>query len=290
MPKELTHWWIAEEGLRRLPLDRPTRQVLEEQRDAYLIGAVLPDTLLHLLRGPYHHAAHRLADDFHDSRGHSYGPLLSFLARSPDPPAAQQACLLGIATHIEADIVFHPFVYAQAGTDLGRHYRIETDLDLWLLHTGKRPSALTLLELLSDEAFNVAVAVLAGVFDPNASLPLPVIDEALRLHATLQGRYGSRGWQLVARLLGLVPGTPFQRWQHLFYPCFFWQRGRDVSWPQRWLHPASGSERGDSPDGLVGEAITRVSTLLRAVDDRGLTTALRKQPGENLLTGLPPAC
>lgn len=289
MPKELTHWWIAGEAVRRLPLDRPTRHLLEEQQDPYLAGAVLPDTLLHLLHGPQGQAARRLADRFHDSQGHSYGPLLSFLARTPDPTPAQQACLLGIATHIETDIVFHPFVYAQTGNDLGRHYRIETDLDLWLLHNGKRPAVLELRELLSDEAFTAAATVVAGVFDPDAILAPQTIEEALRLHAKLQGRYGNGGWQLLARLLGLLPGTPFRRWQHLFYPYFFWQRGRDVQWPERWHHPANGSERGDSPNGLLVEVITRITSLLRAVDEVGLAAALRKQPGEHLLTGLPPA-
>jgi len=48
MPKEILHWWLASAAQQRLPLDRATRQLLEEQQAAYLVGAVLPDTLLHL--------------------------------------------------------------------------------------------------------------------------------------------------------------------------------------------------------------------------------------------------
>lgn len=288
MPKELTHWWLASEALRRLPLDRPTRQLLEEQQAAYLVGAVLPDSLLHILRGPHGLTARHLADTFHDSSSHCYTPLLTFLTKTPNLAPAQQACLLGIATHIEADIVFHPFVYAQAGSDLGQHYRIETNLDLWLLHRGKRPPVLTLRELLTADTVVAAVAVLAGVVDPHGQLPADVISEALQQHARLQARYGDVGWQLLARVLGLLPGTPVHRWQHLFYPFFFWKNGRAIHWPQRWRHPASDSERGDTPEGLLTEALTRISTLLRAVDDVGLPAALRKQPGENLLTGLSP--
>lgn len=285
MPKELTHWWIAGEAVRRLPLDRPTRQLLEEQQAAYLVGAVLPDSLLHLLSGPYSATARHLADAFHDCRQHSYAPLLNFLANQP-LPAEQQACLLGIATHIETDLVFHPFIYAQAGVDLGRHYRIETNLDLWLLKRNQRPPVTELRELLADEhSTAAAVAVLSGVFDPQKQLPDDSINEALRQHARLQARYGAPGWQLLARLLGLMPGTSFHRWQHLFYP-YFWHNGRTIHWPDRWQHPGNGQERGDTPEGLLTEAITRISTLLRGVDDLGLAAALRRQPGENLLTGL----
>lgn len=288
MPKELLHWWLASAAQQRLPLDSSTRQLLEEQQPAYLLGAVLPDTLLHLQGGGQHALARQLADRFHDSKQHSYAPLIDFLAHSPQLTPAQRACLLGVASHIEADIVFHPFVYALAGSDLGRHYRVETDLDLWLLQSGRRPPELDLEGLMSEESVSAAASVLSGIFDPQATLQADTIAEALRQHARIQGRYGSSAWQLLARLLGLVPGTPFHRWQHLFYPLFNWRKGRAIQWPTRWNHPSHHSERGDTPHGLLVEALTRISTLLRAVDESGLTPALRKQPGENLLTGLPP--
>ena len=290
MPKELTHWWLAAEAVRRLPLDRPARHLLEEQQAAYLVGAVLPDTLPHLLRGPHNATAVRLTDAFHDSPMHSYSPLLAFIANTPDLSPEQQACLLGIATHIETDIVFHPFVYAQAGNSPGRHYRVETDLDLWLLQQHSPPPADELRELLfhddSDSIFKAAASVLSGVFDPRDQLPPEAIEEALQQHALLQARYSSPGWQLLIRVLGLFPGTRYRQWQHLFYPLGE-NRGRTICWPERWQHPSSGVERGDTPEGLLTEAITRITALLRGVDDLGLATALRRQPGENLLTGLP---
>lgn len=289
MPKEILHWWLASAAQQRLPLDRATRQLLEEQQAAYLVGAVLPDTLLHLQGDGQHALARHLADRFHDSQTHCYAPLLSFAAKNPPLTPAQQACLLGIACHIETDIVFHPFVYALSGNDLGRHYRVETDLDLWLLHSNRRPPELELRELMTEETVDAAATVLAGVFDPQTLLPAAIIADALRRHAVIQARYGSIPWQLLARLLGLLPGTPFHRWQHLFYPVFNWRQGRPVQWPARWNHPTNGNERGDTPQGLLIEALSRITDLLRAVDEHGLATALRKQPGENLLTGLSPS-
>ncbi len=286
MPKELTHWWLAGEAVRRLPLDRPTRQLLEEQEAAYLVGAVLPDTLLHILRGPHRETAHRLAAAFHDPSGHSYAPLLQYLTRHPQPTPEERACLLGIATHIEADSVLHPFVYALAGDDMGRHYQVETDLDLWLLQQGRRPATTDLQTLLSEEARTAAVELLAGLFDPQGLLAGETLSEALDLHARWQARYGDPVWQFLARLLGLLPATPFRRWRHLFYPGQ-WQQGRPIQWPRQWRHPITGQARGDTPEGLMTEAVTRIATLLRHLDELGLVPALRSQPGEHLLTGLP---
>lgn len=283
------HWWLASAAQQRLPLDSVTRQLLEEQQAAYLVGAVLPDTLLHLQGAGQHAMARQLADSFHDSRLHSYTPLADFLARTPQLTPAQQACLLGIASHIETDIVFHPFVYALSGNDLGLHYRVETNLDLWLLKSGRHPPEFELRGLISEGTTTTATSVLAGVFDPQATLSADTIAEALQQHIRIQGRYGCSGWQLLARLLGFVPGTPFQRWQHLFYPFFNWRNGRAIQWPTRWQHPSNASKRGDTPQGLLNEALTRITSLLRAVNEVGLAAAVRKQPGENLLTGLPPA-
>jgi len=282
------HWWLASAAQQRLPLDRATRQLLEEQQSAFLVGAVLPDTLLHLQGGGQHALARHLSDSFHDSQTHCYAPLLSFLALHPQLTPAEQACLLGVASHIETDIVFHPFVYALAGNDLGQHYRVETNLDLWLLNSGRRPPELELRELITEETASAATTVLAGVFDPQSLLPAATIAEALRQHTRIQSRYGAGAWQLLARLLGLLPGTPFHRWQHLFYPFFSWPKGCPIPWPTRWNHPVNGSERGDTPQGLLIEALNRITELLRAVDEHGLAAALRKQPGENLLTGLKP--
>ena len=53
MPKELTHWILADRALARLSEGSRLREILLNNHDCYLGGAVLPDTLLHLNRGPH---------------------------------------------------------------------------------------------------------------------------------------------------------------------------------------------------------------------------------------------
>lgn len=285
MPKELTHWWLATEAIQQLPFDSATRRLLEEHQAAYLVGAVLPDTLLHLVLGRWSATALQLSREFHQPADNSFRPLLTFTEKLPLTPGVI-ACLLGVASHIEADIVFHPYICALAGNHIGRHYRFETELDLHLLSEGKKPPVWRLDALLTGEVSDQVLLVLRGVFDPTGRLPDEVLQHALRLHGQIQGMYGSPPWQLLAWLLGLLPNYWLRSCQKLFYP-FDWQRGRSKNWPDRWHHAVTGQERGDTPDGLMIGACSRITELLRKVDHQGIVQSFRTHPGENLITGLP---
>ena len=288
MPKELTHWWLAAEAVQKLPLDGAIRHLLEEHQACYLVGAVLPDTLLHLVRGRWSATALQLARDFHQPPGNSFVPLLRFAEKTTLTPATT-ACLLGVASHIETDIVFHPYICALSGKDMGKHYQLETELDLDLLAEGKKPPVWRLRELLTEEVCDQVVQVLRGTFDPEGRLPDRVLQHTLQLHGQIQGMYGSPAWQLLAWLLGRLPSYRLRSYQKLFYP-FGWRRGRLKNWPDSWKHQLTGQERGDTPAGLAVEACTRITDLLRRVEHQGLLRSFREQPGEDLITGqAPPA-
>jgi len=285
MPKELTHWRLATEAVQQLPFDCATRRLLEEHQAAYLVGAVLPDTLLHLVLGRWSTTALQLSRNFHQPADNSFRPLLAFAEKAPLTPGVS-ACLLGVASHIEADIVFHPYICALAGDHIGRHYQLETELDLYLLYKDKKPPVWRLDELLTSEVSDQVLLVLRGIFDPSSRLPDEVLQHALQLHGQIQGMYGTPHWQMLAWLLGLVPNYWLRSFQKLFYP-FDWQRGRGKNWPDRWQHAVTGQERGDTPDGLMVDACSRITELLRKVDQQGIVQSFRIHPGENLITGLP---
>lgn len=288
MPKELTHWWLADQAICQLPDTSNIKILLNTQQSAYLIGAVLPDTLLHLVIGQDSHTALELAARFHEPAGNSFMPLIRFVEQHPELSPVQEACLLGVASHMLADIVFHPFVCAVAGTDLGEHYRIETELDLWLLHIGKRPQVSRMKDLVQNAAVaRVVPGVMQHLFDPEQLLPIAAFDTAIRLHSLIQGMYGTVGWQLVARGLAKLP-SPFLRSRYkLFYPLG-WHHGRARNWPLSWSDSARGEYRNETPEQLLTEAVRRTTALFQAIEQQGIHAALLRQPGENLVTGLRP--
>lgn len=290
MPKELTHWLLADRALAGLAHDSRLRRIIESHRAAYLGGAVLPDTLLHLFRGSHAKTALTLAHSFHNTTDNSFNPLIHAEQSHPDGlPPALLACLLGVITHIHTDILFHPFVYAQTGAaGIGRHFQIEVDIDVHFLQAGGRPAVRHVAELISPQTQETLITASALLFDPRGTLPRPALERALASHCRFQAMYDSTFWKLTGRLLAMVTGSPLQEQRHLFYPL------RQSSAVSRigditggWQHPVSGDLHQCTLDELADKVVHRTNELFTLIESHGsLTEALHNSPGENLLTGL----
>jgi hypothetical protein len=294
MPKELTHWLLADQSAAGLGENSRLRKVIEAHRATYLGGAVLPDTLLHLFRSPHAVEALALAHTFHDTADNSFAPLILAESSFPDGvPPALLACLLGVITHIVTDIVFHPYVYALTGAaGIGRHYQIETGIDVHFLQTGVKPAVRHVSGLINPDTRDTLVSTSALLFDPTGTLPRPVLEQALSLHCRLQSMYDKAFWKLAVRLLAIAKGSPFREQRHLFYPL---SRSHTVGGiatnPQRWRHPVSGELHTSTLEELASKAVQRIISLFTLIEAGGsLAVALTNSPGENLLTGLHGVC
>jgi hypothetical protein len=293
MPKELTHWILAERAQTGLNEGSRLRKLIRANYDCYLGGAVLPDTLLHLVRGPHGKAALGLAHQFHDTAGNSFDPLIRAEQRYPDGlPPAILACLLGVISHMLGDITFHPFVYALTGTDsIGRHYQLETDLDVHFLRTGTIPPVRQMRDLVSPLTRPILITTCALIFDPDNSLPRPALDQALDLHCRFQGMYDHTFWKLAVRLAARLTGAPFTEQHHLFYPLSSAHTDRFGAESIEWLHPVSGELRHTRLEQLAAEAVGRMVSLFERIESSGsLSATLESRPGENLLTGTHGVC
>jgi hypothetical protein len=293
MPKELTHWILADRALAGLSEGSRLRKLIQRHHDCYLGGAVLPDTLLHHVRGPHAETALALARQFHDSSGNSFAPLIQAEQHLPDslPPAAL-ACLLGVITHMQADIVFHPFVYALTGTTgIGRHYRLETDMDVHFLRGGAKPAVRHLSDLVSPTTRPVLVDTCALLFDPGNQLPRQALEQALKHHCRFQGMYDRTFWKLAAGLASLLAGAPFREQRHLFYPLSGAAESKMGEDAVEWRHPVSGEPRRTSLEQLADDTVQRCTTLFERIETAGsLAEVLSVSTGENLLTGMHGAC
>jgi len=291
MPKELTHWMLAERALEALPSGSRIAGIIAGHREAYLGGAVLPDTLAHIVSGPHHPAARLLSKRFHNPPGNSYQPLISAEARFPDGlPEALLSCFLGVISHMEADIALHPYVFAATGgAGIGEHYRLETALDVRFLARGKAPAQRRLDRLLGASTREVLVSAAGLLFDPDGALPRQALERSLALHSRFQSMYDRTFWKLAVRLLGRVCGSPFREQRHLFYPLGKAKIGKPEAGPERgWRHPETGELESAAPDELARQAVERTVGLFLRIEAAGsLGAALAAHPGANLLTGLP---
>jgi len=292
MPKEITHWTLAQAATDELGSNSRLRKIILNHRSAYLGGAVLPDTLLHLFRGPNARKALELAHRFHDAYGNSFDPLIRAETKlAGEMPDDLLACLLGVVSHMLADIVFHPFVYALSGTrDISQHYRLETAIDVLFLRQGTIPPVRRLDELITAESRATLLEAAAMLFDPDGELPHQALEQALALHCRFQGMYDRTGWKIAARILGHLCGSPFREQRHLFYPLRASGNGYVVfvGGVAEWNHPVSGVLNSSSIDDLVRETLQRTTTIFKSIEERGsLAASLTDYPGANLLTGLP---
>ena len=288
MPKELTHWILADRVYAELASGCPMKDMIANNRDYYLAGAVLPDTLMHLHRSPQSAIARELAHLFHDSKSNSYAPLIAAEKKFPEGlPDNLTACLLGIISHMQADIVFHPFVFNVAGIhDIGRHYRLETALDIYLIRRGAIPPVRHLRDLVTSANRADLINTCSLVFDPDGQLPRSVIEHAMNLHCRYQSRYNRLFWRWLARLVGCLPGSPLREMQQLFYPLNL-ADDDEMILKGKWQHPVSGEPQTISIEGLADQAVQRTVTVLEKIRQRGsLLSALTEPPGQNLLTGL----
>ena len=289
MPKELAHWILAGQAYAGLDSGCPLKGIIEDHFELYLAGAVLPDTLLHLFSGPDSTTSLALAKRFHDTDGNSYTPFIQAEEHFQGGfPPGLLACLLGILAHMQADIVFHPFVYSISGvTDIGRHYRVETAIDVYFIRKIAAPPARLLRDLAKPHIWDDLVTACSMIFDPSGELPCKAIEQALSLHCRFQRMYCQTFWKTLARILSFLHVPLLKDNQYLFYPLNMDKDDGIITGREQWRHPVTGEPRGGSIEDMAGQAVQRTTAIIKRIAESGsLTKALTDPPGENLLTGM----
>ncbi|MBJ6727772.1 zinc dependent phospholipase C family protein [Geomesophilobacter sediminis] len=280
MPKELTHWIIADKTRQRLS-GSGIGATVAAHRAEYLAGAVLPDTLLHVFRGPHARVALGLSHHFHDPPHDSYLPLVQAWQKAGSLPAPVFACLLGVVSHMQADMAIHPNVFARTGKKMGEHYRLETRIDTDFLRRGETPPVRRMRELVTPATRGALVEALGLVFDPEGRLPRATLERALELHCRFQGMYDRLPWKVFAGVVGRICGAPFSDQRHLFYPLV--RRGRPQPEPESWRHPGTGEQRRETVSELAECAAQRTAELFRRIEEKGFVAALSEAEGKSLI-------
>ncbi|MCG8686090.1 MAG: zinc dependent phospholipase C family protein [Desulfobacterales bacterium] len=193
MPKEITHFALANKLSRSVPVTSAFYEPIQRYPFLFLLGAVTPDIPFYYLAGPHRKKVQELSRPFHRSDAKSLDPVLDFI----DTDRSLQALALaaGVVCHIMSDTRFHPFVYYYSGMDgihsgaTGRHRQFETAMDIhfWFLFQGET----SLSRVLSQTGISRQrlVRLLSGLFRPGP-LGENALGRALRWHSGIQYLFG----------------------------------------------------------------------------------------------------
>jgi Zinc dependent phospholipase C len=181
MPKEVTHWLIAQRAADHLKsqpylISSKTRQSLAAYPAMVLLGATFHDALYYALYREASHNKHcdAVADRLHGSQGEDTFEIVrafvacirqrSSLESDDDDDDALRAFLLGVVTHYAADVVFHPYIYFASGNWHGKgllaaqanHRALESALDLAFCQThGSTVHAFSLHQFLKESSLEL---------------------------------------------------------------------------------------------------------------------------------------
>jgi hypothetical protein len=191
---------------------------------------------------------------------------------------------------MQADIVFHPYIYAMTGKDdIARHYQLETNIDMYFVSAGQSDCNRKLADIVTPETEKTLISVAELLFASGGELPRQAISDALRLHIRFQAMYSSLFWKLVVRLLGSLLGTPFSQQRHLFYPVNMNQKQifGSLGGAVEWRHPVTGEINCSTVNDLADQAVKQTIEVFRRIEAlQSLAAALSDPPGCNLLTGM----
>jgi hypothetical protein len=302
MPKELTHWLIAQESLLALPPNSPVKLILAEYYNLFFAAAVLPDTPYYCVGKKCIQVKHAV-DYFHAAhQTNSFAPLTRVLETKPHLSfEAELSFTAGIISHIIADSVFHPFVSSLSGPESGqasrkntaRHRRLETEIDLLFMRKsiliGGNMLLRTYVDNLEVHIDDLAV-VLAVFFDSDNRLPPKIMKKSLRDHCLIQSLFYKKWPTIPLRILNMIKQDCTNHLLALSY--------RDTEklppllndQPIKYKHPWTGHVLSTTMEHLKEEAVEKISpylSMLQTVTNRlELKNTLKKLNGPSLITGL----
>jgi len=112
MPREITHWKIAEEAAKKLK-NTVYEKALLENRNCLMVGAVFHDCMYYSLKKAQR-SSWADPDILHGANGedtyHIIRCILNYCLLQKEGKPGVTAFLVGIISHIHADIIFHPLI------------------------------------------------------------------------------------------------------------------------------------------------------------------------------------
>jgi len=307
MPKEIVHWLVAERTADRLA-DTAFGPAVRDCAPCVLLAAVFHDALYYL-RGAHPAALRKLPGVLHGQQGEDTYALLRLQLAHAAAAANERerlprlAALVGLASHIEADIVMHPAVYNLTGNyddadplrrtkAVQRHRLMESVMDIAACGGLAGLKKHTLARLLHETGGGSAAAL--GNLFPLEHLARaqsePVdrgAEAAFNLFGRLQSLYTHR--LLACALYGLRNFLPeaVKELVALFYAPQLAPRARLFDAPVHYRHPVTDAPGVFELHKAMDAAATTAAALCRSLAPALSGGAATWAQGYSLSAGMP---
>ena len=277
MPKEITHWTIADMAASKTRSTAAAHAV-KKYRNLYYLGAVVFDTPYYGAALPGYGFLKDIGDKLHGSQGeNTFEPLQSmldqFMATADD---RLLAFALGAITHVVVDSQFHPLIYYYTGNyfdkdprkrraAMANHARFEVFLDLHYYGRLKLINDGSMAKTIRGTGMDLGhlSSLVSLLFFSKRGANLPTVRRSLRMHGRLQTLFTR---PLARRISSLLTGIETMgRFTSLCYPRMTAIDAPFFSRKIEYRHPVTGDACRRSIADLEDGAITRILELFDTV-------------------------
>jgi len=310
MPKEATHWILAENTWQAMPDGLLKREILENKA-LYYLGAIIFDTPYYVLTGQNRSNLYAAAQRLHGyNASRSFNPFRALATSPENMPEGYRPFLAGALTHVAADAVFHPLIYYFGGNDedvftnkaaqaTARHRRLETALDLHFLsrngNTAFRNLRLPGLYRNRENEERAFLKLLNLLYFGKVLLKDSALKLAVWQHALIHVLIHQKRIHQFIELFDILCPQQARRIkpvEALFYATC---QEADPRFFQRALvyrHPVTGEERQESINDLQDRMVALSLEFLERIDNIERQADLKKRLAgavfPSLYHGLPP--
>ncbi len=307
MPKEITHWLIAEQAVERLSADSLLGTSARSAMNVVRLGAIFHDVLYYLTDIPIRHPARQLPDTLHGVMGSDTYKVIRALAQAyyhhRDIPHIL-AFLVGVMSHIQADIVFHPMVYYVSGNPFDRatkshatrhHRSFESVIDMIVsngTHTEKKFHLRQFLRSAETDLSILCRALYQGFTTmPEETLARHTMRAYQRLGVIRTLEMSSAMNAFHRAMKSLLPAS-LREVLCLVYDKVLlasaYRQGIHRSAIIDYHHPVDNSTQAQSIESMMEEAIQRTVALCKQVENdlTDFAPVLEYERGASLETGM----
>ena len=292
MPKELSHWALAELAY-QFTNNTEVKKILDEFKGEYLWGAVMYDTPFYAHNTDSGEMILKTGKSVHGIPPNN--TLLPFirLAKEYDtsPTPALLAFICGAFSHMISDIVFHPFVLYYSGSDSRRHLKFEALLDCYFYQKKiieNRKSVSDILRAVTSNRDDL-LRWMALFFDIPFTLRAE-LEKTLKRHGKIQNLFSKKCACLTLSLLAYIQPDKYKDHKNLFYMdglnCYtpFFHSGFT------YRHPVTGEEFKSSINQLTEEMIQKTNRMFQDLinknSESNLETLISRMIPVSLETGM----